>query len=195
MKRRTGNSRRAALLRWDNNLVSRFWAKVKKSPGCWVWTGSRLATGYGRLKARGKHYGAHRMAYELTFWAVPSGMCVLHRCDNPPCVRPDHLFLGSNRDNVADKVAKGRQARGDTHGSRTRPDRVPRGERNGAHLHPETRPRGERVNTSRLTRKQVLEIRALVQSRNATQRAIAERLGVNRMTISRAVAGTSWGWI
>jgi len=74
---------------------------------------------------------APRIAYELAVGQIPSDLCVLHRCDQPSCVRPDHLFLGTLADNVADKTRKGRQARGDSHGSVTQPSRMPRGERHG----------------------------------------------------------------
>lgn len=101
-------------------LEERFWEKVVKADGCWSWTGA-TAYGYGRIGAGGT-YGsalmAHRVSWELHNGPIPEGMNVLHRCDNPPCTNPDHLFLGSHADNVADKVAKGRGAAGEKHGRR-----------------------------------------------------------------------------
>lgn len=92
--------------------TERFWAKVeKRGPAeCWLWLASRNAQGYGKFSvASGRgHMGAHRAVWELVNGAVPDGLWVLHRCDNPPCVNPAHLFLGTCRDNHLDMVAKGR---------------------------------------------------------------------------------------
>jgi hypothetical protein len=96
----------------EADVVARFWAKVRKGDGCWEWQASRNSSGYGwfRFGPQGSRTptGAHRVSYVLTKGPIPEGMQVLHRCDNPPCVNPSHLFLGTNDDNHADKVAKGR---------------------------------------------------------------------------------------
>ncbi len=100
--------------------VTRFWARVNKTPGCWEWTGIR--TKEGRRK-RGPGYGqfmmewrkimlAHRYSWILHFGPIPDDMFVCHRCDNPGCVRPDHLFLGTPKENTQDMIRKGRQVRG-----------------------------------------------------------------------------------
>jgi hypothetical protein len=96
-------------------LPDRFWTKVRKGDECWEWQGAR-SQGYGRFGLDGVAMGAHRLAWESTHGPVPSGMSVLHRCDNRRCVRPDHLFLGSQLDNMRDAVAKGRTAAGEGHG-------------------------------------------------------------------------------
>lgn len=93
--------------------ISQFWSEVNKSDGCWEWAGDRDRDGYGRFS---KGQRAHRYSWVLHFAPIPKGLCVLHRCDNPSCVRPEHLFLGTNADNTADKVAKGRAQRGEQHG-------------------------------------------------------------------------------
>jgi len=95
----------------------RFWAKVLKTDTCWLWTG-RKAGGYGRTGTQ-RTLGtasAHRVAWILTFGEIQDGLRVLHKCDNPPCVNPDHLFLGTDSDNMADKCKKQRQARGERQG-------------------------------------------------------------------------------
>lgn len=88
----------------------RFFEKFTTGPGCWVWRGHKNADGYGIFyRTRTKAEKAHRVAYELLEGAIPDGLQVLHHCDNPACVRPGHMFLGTQPDNMADMVQKGRQ--------------------------------------------------------------------------------------
>jgi hypothetical protein len=110
---------------------------------------------------------------------LESGVLVLHRCDNPPCVRVDHLFLGTMLDNNRDRAAKGRSAAGDRHPFR---------------LHPELRVRGERVNTSRFNPEQVREIRRAATA-GATHREQAEQLGVTPAAIRAIVTRRNWSWL
>lgn len=110
----------------DRELIARFWEKVEKSPGCWEWKANRC-NGYGRIgltRKRGYVF-AHRLSYELHFGSIPDGLKVLHRCDNPGCVRPDHLFLGTMGDNNRDRAQKGRSrpVKGETHGMSKMTDR------------------------------------------------------------------------
>ena len=86
----------------------RFEQFVDRSGDCWVWTGWINHYGYGGFRFRGKSRGAHRVAYELAHGPFDEKLHVLHRCDNPPCVRPDHLWLGTQADNMADMKRKGR---------------------------------------------------------------------------------------
>jgi hypothetical protein len=88
-------------------VAMRFWPRVAFGDGCWEWQGSRVSNGYGHINGIGNGY-AHRAAWELTYGPIPDGLQVLHRCDNPPCVRLDHLFIGTTLDNMRDRDAKGR---------------------------------------------------------------------------------------
>jgi len=92
------------------SLRERFDLQHEKTDACWIWKGTRERKGYGRLN-RGGRTGqllAHRAAYELFIGPIPEGMMVCHRCDVPYCVNPDHLFIGTAKDNAMDEVAKGR---------------------------------------------------------------------------------------
>jgi hypothetical protein len=105
------------------NQVERFWSKVQKTDGCWIWTASKRHKGYGAfcyskngVVVQGR---AHRFMWEMVYGDIPAGMFVLHRCDNPACVNPDHLWLGTNQDNVDDMMRKGRHVSGGTYCKRT----------------------------------------------------------------------------
>lgn len=99
--------------RKESNRLSRFWNRVNKSQdGCWEWTGSKIPTGYGHLMFHNIQTYAHRVSWTLCVGEIPEGLCVLHHCDNPCCVRPDHLFLGTMLDNMHDRDAKGRNNKG-----------------------------------------------------------------------------------
>lgn len=99
------------------DITERFWAKVDQTPGlgplgdCWEWQGHRMKFGYGVIRHDGRIRKAHRVSFALNNGALPEEMMVCHRCDNPACVRPDHLFLGTQQDNMDDRMAKGRYVR------------------------------------------------------------------------------------
>jgi hypothetical protein len=94
----------------------RFWEKVVKTEGCWLWTGAHDKYGYGSIRTGGRTFKAYRVGYELQCGPIPPGGHVCHRCDNPPCVRGDHLFIGDHAANMADMRAKGRMRTPKVHG-------------------------------------------------------------------------------
>lgn len=100
----------------------RFWSKVNKTDTCWLWTGYKLPSGYGRFRDRALLIYAHRFSWQLVNGEVPTGeghhgICVLHKCDMPSCVNPEHLFLGTMATNIADRDSKGRLSEGERHTS------------------------------------------------------------------------------
>ena len=151
--------------------MSDFWSRVERAEDCWTWTGPRFPSGYGRTRIGQLQTTAHRVAWMLTNGPIPSGMVVMHTCDNPPCVRPAHLTLGSYRDNARDMVEK-RRAFPQNH-----PDRMARGERSGR---------------ARLTEQQVEEIRARLTA-GESRSSIARGYGVRPQTISNIALGYTWG--
>lgn len=101
--------------------ISAFWSNVDKSPdedACWLWTGFRDVGGYGRVSKwrEANEQMAHRISYLIAHGEIPKGLHVLHQCDNPSCVNPRHLFLGTNTDNMRDRDEKGRVASGERNG-------------------------------------------------------------------------------
>lgn len=151
--------------------IQRFWSKVDRSGPCWRWTGGvfRCANGnYGRFwlgtKATGRDHHAHRIAYMLTHGRIPAGMEVCHHCDNPSCVRPDHLFLGTHSDNMRDMLAKGRRRNlpGDTNGN------------------------------SKLTWSDVRAIRTRYAAGGISLKALATHYHVNTALVHRIVRGQIW---
>lgn len=150
----------------------RFESYVEKSDECWEWTGGR-AKSYGKFNMGSpvhRQYPAHRVAWMLENGSIPDGLCVLHRCDNPPCVRPDHLFLGTPQQNSLDMSHKRRQI---------------------FQKHPE-RVFGELNNAAKLRECDVLEIRRLYRETKITQVQLAAQFGVANNTVSSLVRGRSW---
>lgn len=98
------------------DVMKRFFSFVKKTKGCWNWIGDIGVGGYGRIWYNGKTVKAHRLSYEKFIGPIPEGILICHTCDNPKCVNPKHLFLGTHQDNNSDKTNKDRQAKGNTSG-------------------------------------------------------------------------------
>lgn len=149
--------------------------------------GRTAARGYGQLKIEGRMRLAHRISWELANGPVPQGVDVLHSCDNPPCVRASHLFLGTQQDNAADMV---RKSRGLT-AAQQAAIQHPTGDAHWTHRHPERVRRGERSLTAKMTTETVTELRAL--SRDGwTLGRLAERFGIRVSTASYIVRRETW---
>lgn len=156
-------------------LQKRFWSKVdviENRSACWLWTASRYPLGYGRFAygKRGSNRSAHRIAWLLTHSGLPADMDVCHSCDNPLCCNPDHLWLGTARDNIRDMDAKGRRRQGS--------------------FVPPTR-RGEESPVAKLTETDVIQIRAL-HALGATQKSLAVSFGVSPQCVSAVCNRTVW---
>ena len=89
-------------------IKKRFWSKVRKTSKCWIWEGHKDKNGYGRIGLDKKYIRVHRFSYELKNGHIPKGLWVLHQCDNPPCVNPSHLKVGTHQENQSDKSERGR---------------------------------------------------------------------------------------
>ena len=159
------------------SVESRFWSKVEKSDGCWIWRASKLKDGYGQFRAYYRSWAAHRFAWRLEFGEIPKGLFVCHHCDTPACVRPDHLFLGTARDNNQDASTKGRSAFGDKNGTRARP---------------ETRPRGANHSFSKLDVNTAEEIRDLYFSKVYSTHQLSQMFSVSATTILNIIHNRHW---
>jgi len=152
-------------------LKARFWAYVEKSAGCWEWRGGLFSGGYGQFRWGSRKMRAHRVSWQLANGDVPVGMCVCHRCDNRKCVRPDHLFLGTQADNIRDRDSKGRGPKGRPNPKNSKP--------------------GESNPSAKLCREDVDRIRILASS-GYTQRAIATAFRMSESQIGNIVHGRCW---
>jgi len=145
--------------------INRFWLRIKKNTGngCWEWTAHKDPDGYGRIWINGKCVRAHRYSWELHNRSIPNDMCVLHHCDNPKCVKPAHLFIGTSGDNNRDCVAKGRHSSGTI--------------------------KGTAMVAKKLSNIEVRVIRIYYPT--LKQKILAEIFNVDPSTISRIIAGRS----
>lgn len=133
--------------------------------GCWLWQRRKTPQGYGILARNGVRIGAHKFAYQLANGLVPAGLIVRHKCDVPACVNPDHLCVGTQADNVADKVSRGRQAK------------------------------GRKVPTNRLSEDQVRQIRSTYVRGKTTLKQVAEDFDMSLYGVWAIVTRKNWGWL
>ncbi len=165
-------------------FLERFNRNVSKTVGCWLWVGRKNRKGYGLLRdANGRPARAHRVAWQLANGPIPDGLLVCHRCDNPSCVRVEHLFLGTNAENLADMTRKGRRCKGERHHMK--------GERHfaGGEF------RGEQAKTAKLTAELVREIRAAHRPGRVGCDQLARRFGVHKSTVARIINRELWGHV
>lgn len=137
-----------------------FWDLVEKTPTCWLWLGNK-SSGYGRAKYQGTKWMAHRLSWVLANGPITGGLLVLHKCDVRACVRPSHLFLGTQQNNIDDMFKKGRA----------------------------NKARGERHGMSKLSDGETLELRMKYDSGQFTQAALAELYGLHPVYVNKLLRG------
>jgi len=161
-----------------------FWSYVDKTDTCWLWRGMRNKEGYGLVGIPGRSQPrknrAHRVAYELANGPIPKGLFVCHKCDNPSCVRPDHLFLGTANDNSQDMVSKGRVVHGEVH---------------YFHIHPEESSRGERHGCHKMTVEKVQSLRREYDAGNHNYAELGYKYGIGDTQAWRLAHRKSWKWL
>ena len=157
--------------RAQGSAVDRFWRYVDKTPGhgpsgdCWIWTGGKTPEGYGRFRGeRSVMVSANRFSFEMAFGPLPDELLACHKCDFPPCIRPDHLFPGTGHDNAMDASSKGR-------------------------LRPNI---GERQWKAKLTAELVMDIRSRYHAGGISQRTLAKEFGITQSWLSRIVRHEMW---
>ena len=143
----------------------RFWQNVNKTDHCWLWIGSTKRGGYGQIAVSNRNVSAHRFSYELAHGSLPENIFVCHRCDNPRCVRPDHLFIGTRTENMQDAKRKGRLAN------------------------------GFRLPNTKLSELDVLTIRRIYRERRPRYKDIAMVFGVTTTAIGQLVRRESFAWV
>lgn len=185
---------------------ARFWSKVDKINGptmphmespCWLWTAYKSRKGYGQFGVGRKMRRTHRIAWSLVNGPVPYNdsavLCVCHRCDNTACCRSDHLFLGTNAANMADRESKGRSnllpARLTL---KLHPEKLAHGNRNGAYTKPEKVRRGEVHGMAKLNDAKIIEIRVSYAAGGTTQRRLAAQFGVDQALIGLIINRKIW---
>jgi HNH endonuclease len=148
---------------WDRRVIQ-FFSNVQFSDDCWLWTGPLQTAGYGSFSIAGARIGAHRFSYRYFYGAIPVGLCVLHRCDVPKCVRPNHLWVGTKRDNLVDCYAKGRA----------------------------NPPSGQRHPFAKLTPEKVRQIRELWSSKTISMRGIGRLYDVTLAAVQDVLKQETW---
>lgn len=164
-----------ASVQLNNTLrVQRFWSKVNKTDSCWLWTGERTKFGHGRFLYNSVRVNAHRFAYETFVGPIPDGLLVCHKCDVPNCVNPDHLFVGTQKDNIQDCVKKGRWTQAKLKAQ-----------------HPEWCARGEQAGNSTLKTEQALTALSMLRC-GMTLKVVGEIFGITQATASQIRGGKTW---
>jgi len=163
-------------------FIARFWTKVNKDgplvldTPCWLWTGHRPHGKYGRVFIKKCPLLTHRVSYELTFGSLPAKKHVLHRCDNPPCVRPDHLFLGTALDNAKDRMRKGRGRVYDF----------------SSELKPPKPPHGDYTTHAKVKTEDIPVIRRRYAEESITTEQLGRIYGVTHNAISNIIKRRTW---
>jgi HNH endonuclease len=149
---------------FNSSFKDRFWKKVHKTNTCWVWTASTVGHGYGQISwsSAGDMIKAHRASYILHFGPIPEDLCVCHKCDNPSCVNPTHLFLGTANDNIKDRQQKNRGAK------------------------------KEQMGAAKLTQEKVIEIRKKYIPRVYSTTMLAKEYNVSQHTIFSIINNKTW---
>lgn len=168
------SSRSGIMGRPPRPAAERFWAFVEAGgpDACWEWLGWKYAEGYGTIYVEGRKVRAHRYSYELHIGPIPNGLFVCHHCDNPPCVNPRHLFVGTHTDNMRDAAQKNRLRLWDVFNQW-----------------------GTQNPSSKLNEAAVLEIRDLYKSGDWTQKALGQRFGVSDVAVRKVLSEKTWAHV
>jgi hypothetical protein len=193
--------------------LKRFWDKVNKTDSCWLWTAGCFQGGYGAFQLDGRTRRAHKLSWEITNGPVAAGLQVMHNCpggDNPKCVNPTHLLLGTPDDHGKDRAKKGQAAKGERHGSRTHPEKLARGEKNGRYTKPESTLRGnnhprrlhpekwdgcmagEKHGNTKITWRIAREIRRLYATGEFTHQNLSDTFGIHISGIGKIIRNETW---
>jgi hypothetical protein len=156
------NSLPVGLEKWIYRFKGRF---TKDNKGCYIFSGNRDCDGYPTMSYKNKRTRANRLSWILAKGDIPAGYCVCHKCDTPSCINPDHLFLGTNHENTADRNSKNRQAK------------------------------GKRQHVCKLSEEQVKRMRLEHFQEKQSIRTLAAKYGVCFATAREAINGINWGWI